>query len=139
MDIILEEIIARSKQRRERLEAKQPGCTARIAVPSGPKASLDDIFGEEKALLALESAFTAKDAVEARGASVAASYTPKPLAQQLRDGEVTAAQISLAGHIQDLEKQLAAAKPNSTTAKVLSANIAEARSKWARLEAPAGK
>lgn len=133
-----EQMMDESRKLREKLEAKQPGCTHAIPTLNSSYPTLDEMLAEEKGLKAVESGLESKSSVAARGADVAASYA-KPLAQQLRDGDVTAAQISKAAEIHRIEGFLATAKPGTSTHAALTAKVSDLRAEWERLPKPTPK
>lgn len=103
-----EQMVDANKKLRERLEAKQPGCTSTIPVLDlSGSLTLDEILDEDKALKAVESAQASQRTVAARGASVAASYAP-------------AGQMQIAS----LKSILSAAKPGGATHKAMTAKLA---------------
>lgn len=133
-----EQMVDASRKLRERLEAKQPGCTAAIPVLDLTSLNHDEILAQADALKAVESGLASKSSVDARGASVAARYV-KPLAQQIRDGDVTAKRINTASEIARTEKLLAACKPGTTSHAALTAKVASLRSEFSRLPKPTPK
>lgn len=123
-----------NKRLRKKLEAKQPGCTAKVTEPTD-YTTLDHIFDEERGLKAVESGLVSSASVNARGADVAARYV-KPLSHQLRDGDVTAAQVNKASEIVRAEKLLAETKPGTTTHRALTAKVTTLRAEFERLPKP---
>lgn len=137
----LEQIAADSVALRARLEAKQPGCTARINGIT-ENATLDEIFDEEKALKAVESGMASKTSVESRGASAPAETQTKVVKsakEHLLSGSFSAAQIGKASEIVRLENLLTSYKPGSTTHAALASKIATLRSELESQPKPSGK
>lgn len=133
-----EQMIEDNKTLRAELEAKQSGCTSEIPALGSSCPTLDEIFSEENELKAVEAGLASKSAVDARGESLVGRYV-KPLKDQLRDGDVTAAQVNKASEILRLESTIATYKPGTKTHSALSTKIANLRAEWQHLPKPKPK